>query len=171
MQQADDASIHLLGIINDVLDIAKIEADKLSVSMEPVDLSQLLDEVVDLQALTIKSKGLELKYNRDQQQNISIYADPAKLKQVLINVIGNAVKFTEFGTITISTHIEEDNDKDKAKSKSMGDKSDSSLNSQNNKSTHNSLTTIDNLIDGGQSNSLDQNSEQKSPNVHSVGQR
>ena len=105
LQRADDAAIHLLGIIYDVLDIAKIEAVKLSVELEPVDLKKLLNEVISLQAVPIQHKGLEF-HTTDQHEIIPVYADPAKLKQVLLNVVGNAVKFTDCGSITISTRIE-----------------------------------------------------------------
>jgi signal transduction histidine kinase len=105
LQRADDAAIHLLGIINDVLDLAKIEAGKLSVEIEPINLRQILDEVINLQAVPIRQKGLEL-YTSDLHEVMAVHADPAKLKQVLLNVIGNALKFTESGSITISTRIE-----------------------------------------------------------------
>lgn len=106
LKRADDAAIHLLGIINDVLDIAKIEAGKLSVEMELVDLRRLLDEVISLQAIPIQQKGLTF-YTNDLLEVIPVRADPAKLKQVLLNVVGNAVKFTESGSITIKTRIEQ----------------------------------------------------------------
>jgi signal transduction histidine kinase len=105
LQRADDAAIHLLGIINDVLDIAKIEAGKLSVEMEPVDLRKLLNEVINLQAVPIQQKDLEF-HTRDLHEVIAVQADPAKLKQVLLNVVGNAVKFTDTGSITINTRVE-----------------------------------------------------------------
>jgi signal transduction histidine kinase len=105
LQRADDAAIHLLGIINDVLDIAKIEAGKLSVEMEPVDLRKLLNEVINLQAVPIQQKGIQF-HTTDLHEVIAVCADPAKLKQVLLNVVGNAVKFTNSGSITISTRIE-----------------------------------------------------------------
>ncbi|MFB8789431.1 MAG: ATP-binding protein [Potamolinea sp.] len=105
LQRADDAAIHLLGIINDVLDIAKIEAGKLSVEIEPVDLRKLLNEVINLQAVPIQQKDLEF-ITSDLHEVIAVYADPAKLKQVLLNVVGNAVKFTDAGSITISTRLE-----------------------------------------------------------------
>ncbi len=107
LQDADDAAVHLLGIINDVLDIAKIEAGKLSVSIEPVDLCKLLNEVINLQAVPIHQKGLGFK-TPEWKKNITVNADPAKLKQVLINVVGNAVKFTKSGSITISVCVEKD---------------------------------------------------------------
>ena len=105
LQRADDAAIHLLGIINDVLDIAKIEAGKLTVETEPVDLRKILNEVISLQAVPIQQKGLEF-HTTDLDEVIPVRADPAKLKQVLLNVVGNAVKFTDSGNITINTRIE-----------------------------------------------------------------
>ena len=105
LQRADDAAIHLLGIINDVLDIAKIEAGKLTVEVEPVDLRKLLNEVINLQAVPIQQKGLEFD-TTDLHEVIAVRVDPAKLKQVLLNVVGNAVKFTDTGSITISTRID-----------------------------------------------------------------
>src|SRR5919199_3117247 len=105
LQRADDAAIHLLGIINDVLDIAKIEAGKLTVEAEPVDLRKILNEVINLQAVPIQHKGLEF-HTTDLHEVIPVRADPAKLKQVILNVVGNAVKFTDSGSITINTRIE-----------------------------------------------------------------
>jgi signal transduction histidine kinase len=104
LQQADDAAIHLLGIINDVLDISKIEAGKLSVIIETVNLFKILGEVIDLETIPIQQKGLAFK--TPEWENIVVATDPAKLKQVLINIIGNAVKFTESGAISISVRIE-----------------------------------------------------------------
>ncbi len=107
LQQADDAAIHLLGIINDVLDISKIEAGKLSVVIEKVDLQKVLNEVVDLHLVSIQHKNLILD-QPSWSENIYVLADPAKLKQVLINVVSNAVKFTEQGTIAIKVEIIEE---------------------------------------------------------------
>jgi signal transduction histidine kinase len=102
---ADEAAIHLLGIINDLLDLSKIEEGKLSVVTEPINLRKLLQEVINLQSVNVQKKGLQLKINLGQEV-IAIKADAAKLKQVLINVIGNATKFTEAGSIAIATEIE-----------------------------------------------------------------
>jgi signal transduction histidine kinase len=106
LQLADDAAIHLLDIINDVLDIAKIEAGTLSVVLQPVDLQKVLEEVIDLQAAEIQNKGLQLILP-ERQAPIAVEADPVKLKQILLNVVGNALKFTDTGSIAISTRIEQ----------------------------------------------------------------
>ena len=105
LKQADKASIHLLGIINDLLDVAKIEAGKLSLSLEPIDLRQTLKEVLNLHSLQIQQKGLQL-LTSELPTPILVQADPAKLKQVLLNVVSNAVKFTEQGSITIDLQVE-----------------------------------------------------------------
>ncbi|MEH1925410.1 ATP-binding protein [Nostoc sp.] len=105
LKRADETTIHLLGIINDLLDISKIEAGKLSVVSTPLDLRQILLEVINLQSVNVQQKGLQLKCELDSQV-IPIKADAPKLKQVLINVIGNATKFTDTGSITITTEIQ-----------------------------------------------------------------
>ncbi|MBP5976690.1 two-component sensor histidine kinase [Brasilonema sp. CT11] len=110
LSRVDDAAIHLLGIINDLLDISKIEAGKLSVVLQPIDLRQVLIEVINIQSVNVQQKGLQLNIPQ-LNETIPVNADAAKLKQVLINVIGNATKFTEQGSITISTEIQPRDDK------------------------------------------------------------
>ncbi|MGV2827140.1 ATP-binding protein [Myxosarcina sp. GI1(2024)] len=104
LQQADDAALHLLEIINDVLDISKIEAGKLSVEIERVGLSKIVNEVVELHTAPIQSKNLVFTAP-SWESELYVLADPAKLKQVLINIVGNAVKFTEFGSIEIAVKV------------------------------------------------------------------
>ncbi|MEA5577289.1 ATP-binding protein [Anabaena sp. UHCC 0451] len=110
LQRADETAIHLLGIINDLLDISKIEAGKLSVIISPLELRQLLLEVINLQSVNVQQKGLQLKCDLGNEI-IPVKADEVKLKQVLINIIGNATKFTDQGSIIISTKIQEQNGK------------------------------------------------------------
>lgn len=105
LQRADDAAIHLLGIINDVLDLAKIEAGKLSVVLETLDVQKLLEEVIKLQRVAIEQKGLSLQVSL-LEKLLTVQADPAKLKQVMLNVLGNATKFTEQGGITVDVRME-----------------------------------------------------------------
>lgn len=105
LQQADNSAVHLLGIIDDILSIAKIEAGKLSVNPEPVDLHQIIYEVINLQTASLQRKCLQLNLLLCSETPI-VYADPIKLKQVLLNVISNSIKFTETGTISLITHLE-----------------------------------------------------------------
>jgi signal transduction histidine kinase len=100
LEQADKAAIHLLKIINDLLDIRGIEQGKLRLFLEVVDLRQILKEVLELQAVEIQRKQLRLTAP-DLDEQILVRADPARLKQVLLNVVSNAVKFTDEGSITI----------------------------------------------------------------------
>ncbi len=102
LEQADKAAIHLLKIINDLLDIQRIEEEKLPLSIETIDLRQIITDAVNLEAVPIQQKGLELTVT-DIPAPILIQADSARLKQVLLNVIYNAIKFTDKGGITIDT--------------------------------------------------------------------
>lgn len=110
LERADETAIHLLGIINDLLDISRIEAGKLSVVTEPLDLRQILLEVINVQSVNVQHKGLQLKANLGTE-SLLIEADAPKLRQVLINIIGNATKFTDEGGITISTSLQNSNGK------------------------------------------------------------
>ncbi|ALF55391.1 histidine kinase [Nostoc piscinale CENA21] len=108
LKRADETAIHLLGIINDLLDISKIEAGKLSVVSVPMDLRQTLLEVINIQSVNVQQKGLQLKTTLGDEP-IPVKADAAKLRQVLINIIGNATKFTDEGSIAIAAIIEHNN--------------------------------------------------------------
>ncbi|MGK7905206.1 MAG: ATP-binding protein [Hormoscilla sp.] len=106
LQQVDDAAVHLLEIINDILDIAKIEAGTFSVAIERLDLLEVLKEAVDLQMVEIQQKGLQLHWDKGRHgEAIAVQADKGKLKQVFLNVLSNAIKFTKTGGITITTRI------------------------------------------------------------------
>jgi signal transduction histidine kinase len=105
LDQADKAAIHLLKIINDLLDIAKIEGGEIPLSLELVDIQQAVQEVISLQTVQIHQKGLQLT-TPEFSEPLIVRADPARLKQVLLNVIFNAVKFTDQGGISVSTRIE-----------------------------------------------------------------
>jgi signal transduction histidine kinase len=105
LQQADKAAVHLLEIIDDILSIAKIEAGKLSVNHEPVDLHQIINEVINLQTASLQRKCLKLNLLFCPEIPI-VYADTTKLKQVILNVISNSIKFTDTGTISLITRLE-----------------------------------------------------------------
>ncbi len=92
----------LLGIINDVLDLSKIEAGKMIVEQTDFDLEQVLDNVTNLIAEKAASKGLELIIDVAEDVPTNLVGDPLRLGQILINYANNAVKFTERGEIEIS---------------------------------------------------------------------
>ncbi|MGB3616420.1 MAG: ATP-binding protein, partial [Elainellaceae cyanobacterium] len=103
LDRADEAAIHLLKIINDLLDIARIEAGTLSLNFEDIDLKQLLSEVSALQTVEAHQKGLWLKVLDLPTSHVKV--DRAKLKQVFLNLIYNAIKFTDRGGITVGTQV------------------------------------------------------------------
>jgi PAS domain S-box-containing protein len=97
---------HLLQLINDVLDLSKIEAGRMEFRPEPVDLEKLVGEVRDVVRTLISRKHLQLETAVDAQLN-DIVIDPAKLKQVLYNYLSNAIKFTaEGGRIVVRATVE-----------------------------------------------------------------
>jgi signal transduction histidine kinase len=105
LEQADKAAIHLLKIINDLLDIQRIEEDKLPLSIETIDLRQILKDAVALETVQTNQKGLQLLV-KPAPQPLMVRADPARLRQVLLNVLYNAAKFTDEGSITVETRLD-----------------------------------------------------------------
>ncbi len=105
LQKADQAAVRLLEIIDDLLAFAKIESGSLAVQIAPLNLTQLLKDVIQLQIPSLESKGLTLAWqNLDQQ--INIRGDEDKVQQVFLNILSNAIKFTDQGGITISLFLE-----------------------------------------------------------------
>ena len=92
---------HLLTLINDVLDLSKIESGTMEFNIAPVDLPQLIKGVYDMVSHRVAAKGLELELVMQNGLPKGIKTDATKLRQVLINLLGNAVKFTHRGTITL----------------------------------------------------------------------
>jgi len=88
------ASTHLLALINDILDMSKIEAGKFETNSEPFRLLPILDEVYSLMHQRCADKGIKFSVTFSDFENIFVIGDRLRLKQVLINLIGNAVKFT-----------------------------------------------------------------------------
>jgi two-component system sensor histidine kinase/response regulator len=105
------SSRHLLGIINDILDLSKIEAGKLTVEHTEFELEKVLDNIADLIADKTTSKGLELVFNIGKNVPPFLIGDPLRLGQILINYSNNAVKFTERGEIDIAISLKEETDK------------------------------------------------------------
>ncbi len=92
---------HLLHLINDVLDMAKIEAGRMNLSPEKFRLQEIFDEVTSITSNLASEKNLALFVEADSDQEVVITADRTRLRQVMINVINNAIKFTDKGYIAI----------------------------------------------------------------------
>ena len=103
---------HLLSLINDILDVAKIEAGKLTLSIEPVHCQELMAEVADTLRPLAQQKGLalEMALGEEGQPPAIIDTDRRALTQILINLLNNAIKFTEQGTVRISLAQREEDD-------------------------------------------------------------
>jgi signal transduction histidine kinase/DNA-binding response OmpR family regulator len=95
-------SHHLLEIINDILDLSKIEAEKLTIEQIACDLPQIIADIVSLMRPRAQDKGLEFRLTFAPDLPRHITCDPVRLKQILINLVGNAVKFTERGSIELA---------------------------------------------------------------------
>lgn len=91
----------LLGIINDILDFSKIEAGKLELDIEKSDLYEMCSQATDIITYQVQKKGLEMLLNISPDLPRFIYADAVRLKQILINLLGNSAKFTEKGEIEL----------------------------------------------------------------------
>ncbi|MDQ8204051.1 response regulator [Pelagicoccus sp. SDUM812003] len=91
----------LLVLINDILDFSKIESDKLELESEPIDLRACVEEALDLLAEKASAKGLELCYEAHPEVPFSVLGDVTRLRQILVNLLGNAVKFSETGQIEV----------------------------------------------------------------------
>jgi two-component system, sensor histidine kinase and response regulator len=92
----------LLGLINDILDVSKIEAGRLELESIDFDIGKLIDEAVDSVALRAAQKGLELVVDIDPAMPKQYRGDPTRLNQILLNLLSNAVKFTERGEVGVS---------------------------------------------------------------------
>jgi PAS domain S-box-containing protein len=101
----------LLSIINDILDLSKIEADKLELHYQPVNLRKLLSEVTDLFEAKLEEKNLEFELVVGENLPQAVLLDEIRLRQILFNLVGNAIKFTEKGSIKISIFFNEHIDK------------------------------------------------------------
>ena len=101
IEQADGALSVLLRVLNDVLDFSKMEAGKLELMQEPVNLKQLAEDIVGLMQFEVESKSLSLKLEYDSDAHLILNTDPIRLKQILLNLLNNAVKFTAKGCITL----------------------------------------------------------------------
>ncbi len=101
VQKIDDSAKSLLGIINDILDFSKIEAGKLTIDKIDFDLFETVDKVIDLISFKAHDKNLELIVSYDREVGNRFYGDKLRISQILTNLLGNAIKFTDVGEVGI----------------------------------------------------------------------
>jgi adenylate cyclase len=100
LRRVNAAGTHLLSLINEILDLSKIEAGKLELNPEPVNLARLIDEVIGTAGQLAEKK--ENRLIVEAQENVgALTADPMRLKQILLNLLSNASKFTKEGKVTL----------------------------------------------------------------------
>ncbi|MBL8102039.1 MAG: GAF domain-containing protein [Anaerolineales bacterium] len=100
---------HLLHLINDVLDMAKIESGKLNLIIEKFNLHEIMEDVASITSSLAHEKDISLQIDADSDHEVEINADRNRLRQVMINLVNNAMKFTEKGKITIRIAREDSN--------------------------------------------------------------
>ncbi|MEM9817105.1 MAG: ATP-binding protein, partial [Cyanobacteria bacterium P01_D01_bin.6] len=96
---------HLLALINDVLEMSKIEAGRVTLNIQPINLYHLLDSLEEMLQIRAQAKGLQLIFNRSSEVPQYVYLDEGKLRQVLINLLGNGVKFTSVGSVSLRVRL------------------------------------------------------------------
>jgi len=105
VQKVHASAESLLGIINDILDFSKIEAGKLDIEVIPFDLGHVMDDLANLVGMNAEGKGLELLFTLPPQLPMALLGDPSRLRQVLLNLGNNAVKFTEQGEVAVAIDV------------------------------------------------------------------
>jgi len=101
LSKIETSATHLLGMINNILDISKLESNKLIVHKQKVNLKELIEEILEMIEPLISEKELQLIHNISIN-SVQINTDPQLFKQVVINILSNALKYTNRGTITLS---------------------------------------------------------------------
>ncbi|MEL6460814.1 MAG: ATP-binding protein [Cyanobacteria bacterium J06621_15] len=101
----DQCASHLITLINDILDLSKIEAQKMELHPIPIHLPSFLEGVADICRIKAEQKGIYFNYESDINLPIGVQADEKRLRQVLINLLGNAIKFTETGGVTFTVSL------------------------------------------------------------------
>ena len=105
IQTIHQCGTHLLDLINDILDLSKIEAQKMELQPSEITLSLFLNTIKEMCRIKAQHKGIEFIYQEKQQLPTVIYGDEKRLRQVLINLLGNAIKFTSSGEVTFSVEV------------------------------------------------------------------
>jgi two-component system sensor histidine kinase EvgS len=103
---ASTASEALLGLLDDVLDLSKLDAHRLELETMPTDIERLAQKVVDVVTVKARDKALPIHLSVDNPSGAHAVVDPTRLRQILLNLLGNAVKFTQRGSIMLDIRVE-----------------------------------------------------------------
>jgi PAS domain S-box-containing protein len=101
-----NAGKNLLNLINDILDLSKIEAGKIVLSYEFLNLQKFLEEIQNIFSFKTNEKGVDLRISYPDEMPKSIYLDETRLRQIMFNLVGNAVKFTDKGAIEVKVEVD-----------------------------------------------------------------
>jgi PAS domain S-box-containing protein len=100
---------HLLSLINEILDLSRIETGKLKISSDNVDINKIVDECVNLIGTLAKEKSIEIRKKHHHHSSMNLYTDQVRLKQVILNLLENAVKYNRYGgQVTITSELKKD---------------------------------------------------------------
>ena len=101
-----ESALSLMGILNDLLDFSKLEAGRMQLHPSDFNVANLVKDIVDLMTVNFQTKGLELQSTVDSALNKTFIADQDRLRQVLLNLVHNALKFTAEGQVSINARLE-----------------------------------------------------------------
>ncbi len=110
IESAENAGLELVHILNDILDIAKIEAGKIELERYDFDLRQVIAETINHQALLAREKGVELAVSINGDVPSALKGDPLRVRQIIRNLVHNAIKFTPKGTVTLHVRKNDENE-------------------------------------------------------------
>ena len=106
---------HLLELINDILDLSKVEAGRLEIDREQCSPHKIISEIISLTSISAVEKNLDLRYRWESSVPATICTDASRLKQLLLNLIGNAIKFTDVGGVMVSVRLDQQVESSKLK--------------------------------------------------------
>lgn len=105
LDKLTQAARNMLGIINDILDFSKIEAGKIDFERISFDLDKVLQRVINIASVKVEEQGIDFAMEKEPDMPFMFFGDPVRIEQILINLINNAVKFTEKGAVSLSVHV------------------------------------------------------------------